>query len=43
VPAYLNSLVDPMDDQCFVLLSLNPGLGEDINFVYIKEHRIEHY
>jgi L-alanine-DL-glutamate epimerase-like enolase superfamily enzyme len=43
VPAYLNSLVDPMDDQGFVHLSQKPGLGEDINFEYIQEHRIEHY
>ncbi len=43
VPAYLNSLVDPMDDEGFVHLSQKPGLGEDINFEYIQEHRIEQY
>lgn len=43
VPAYLNSLVDPMDDEGFVHLSKKPGLGEDINFDYIQEHRIERY
>jgi len=43
VPAYLNSLVDPMDNEGFVHLSQKPGLGEDINFEYIREHRIEQY
>lgn len=43
VPAYLNSLVDPMDTEGFVHLSQKPGLGEDINFDYIQEHRIERY
>lgn len=38
VPAYLNSLPDPMDADGFVHLSPLPGLGEDINFDYIAAH-----
>ncbi len=40
VPAYLNSLPDPMDDQGFVRLSQQPGLGYDINFDYIENHLV---
>jgi L-alanine-DL-glutamate epimerase-like enolase superfamily enzyme len=40
VPAYLNSLSDPMDKEGFVHLSQKPGLGEDINFDYITAHAI---
>lgn len=43
VPAYLNSLVDPMDDDGFVHLPQRPGLGEDINFDYIERHTTERY
>ncbi|WP_047607254.1 mandelate racemase family protein [Rahnella aquatilis] len=38
--AYLNSIVDPMDEQGFVHLSDRPGLGEDINFDYIETHTV---
>ena len=38
VPAYLNTLADPMDSEGFVHLSQLPGLGEDINFDYIAAH-----
>lgn len=40
--AYLNSIVDPMDDQGFVHLSQRPGLGEDINFAYIEANTVSH-
>lgn len=40
VPAYLNALVDPMDEQSFVHLPTRPGLGEDINFDYIDSHAV---
>jgi len=40
VPAYLNALVDPMDEQGFVHLPTRPGLGEDINFDYIDSHAV---
>lgn len=38
VPAYLNTLADPMDADGCVHLSQKPGLGEDINFAYIEAH-----
>ncbi|UJD92157.1 enolase (plasmid) [Rahnella aquatilis] len=38
--AYLNSIVDPMDEHGFVHLSDRPGLGEDINFDYIETHTV---
>ena len=38
VPAYLNTLADPMDTDGYVHLSQKPGLGEDINFAYIEAH-----
>ncbi|MEF7613943.1 mandelate racemase family protein [Aquincola sp. MAHUQ-54] len=43
VPAYLNSLPDPMDAEGFVHLSKEPGLGEDINFGYIAAHTVASY
>ena len=43
VPAYLNSLTDPMDKEGFVHLSQKPGLGEDINFDYIAAHAVASY
>lgn len=42
-PAYLNSLVDPMDAEGYVHLPTRPGLGEDINFAYIEAHTVEQY
>jgi len=43
VPAYLNTLPDPMDRDGFVHLSQKPGLGEDINFDYIAAHTVATY
>ncbi|CAN7562664.1 mandelate racemase family protein [Massilia sp. LjRoot122] len=43
VPAYLNSLPDPMDADGFVHLSQQPGLGEDINFAYIEANTVARY
>ena len=43
VPAYLNSLSDPMDGEGFVHLSQKPGLGDDINFEYIAAHAVATY
>ena len=40
--AYLNSLVDPMDDDGMVSLPNRPGLGEDINFAYIEANTVSH-
>ena len=38
---WLNVLVDPMDDEGFVHISQLPGLGQDINWDYIREHEIK--
>lgn len=43
VPAYLNSIIDPMDNEGFVHLPTLPGLGEDINFAYIEANTVERY
>ena len=40
---WLNRINDPMDDEGFVHVSQEPGLGEDINFDYIQANRIETY
>jgi L-alanine-DL-glutamate epimerase-like enolase superfamily enzyme len=37
---YLNTLVDPMDEDGFVHLSDRPGLGEDINFDFINDNLV---
>jgi len=36
---WLNALDDPMDEQGYVHVSQKPGLGQDINFDYIRAHR----
>ncbi|MCY1539373.1 hypothetical protein D9M68_749550 [compost metagenome] len=40
VPGHLNSNCDPMDSEGYVHGSQLPGLGEDINLDYIKEHKV---
>jgi len=35
---WLNALDDPMDDEGYVHVSDRPGLGQDINWDYIKEN-----
>jgi len=42
-PAYLKSIVDPMDENGFVHMPDRPGLGEDIDFEYIKANTITSY
>jgi L-alanine-DL-glutamate epimerase-like enolase superfamily enzyme len=37
---WLNAITDPMDDEGYVHVSQRPGLGLDINFEYIQEHRV---
>jgi L-alanine-DL-glutamate epimerase-like enolase superfamily enzyme len=37
---WLKELADPMDDEGYVHVSPQPGLGLDINFEYIREHRV---
>lgn len=41
VPEYLTRLSDPMDQQGFVHLSDDPGLGEAINWDWIDGHTVE--
>jgi hypothetical protein len=41
--AWLNKLNDPMDDEGFVHVSQDPGLGQDINFDYIQANILEKY
>jgi L-alanine-DL-glutamate epimerase-like enolase superfamily enzyme len=38
---WLNALADPMDDAGYVHVSQQPGLGWEINFEYIREHRVK--
>ena len=40
-PPYLNSIVDPMDDDGNVILPQLPGLGFDFNWDYINDNLIE--
>ncbi len=35
---WLNTLDDPLDDEGYVRVSTLPGLGQDINWDYIREH-----
>jgi L-alanine-DL-glutamate epimerase-like enolase superfamily enzyme len=39
-PPWLNELVDPMDEEGYVHVSQKPGLGMNINFDYIEEHKV---
>jgi L-alanine-DL-glutamate epimerase-like enolase superfamily enzyme len=40
-PPWLHELVDPMDEEGNVHVSQKPGLGMEINFDFIREHRVE--
>ena len=40
---WLNKLVDPMDDEGYVHVSQEPGLGMDINFDYINSNLLDTY
>ena len=37
-PPWLNTIPDPMDNEGFVHVSQEPGLGWDINFDYIRKN-----
>ena len=37
---YLRSIPDPLDDDGNVIISQQPGLGLDLNWDYINEHRL---
>ena len=39
-PAYLNTIIDPMDADGYVAMPNRPGLGEDINFDYINDNLV---
>jgi L-alanine-DL-glutamate epimerase-like enolase superfamily enzyme len=38
---WLNALEDPMDDEGYVHLTDSPGLGQDINFDYIRDNLVD--
>jgi L-alanine-DL-glutamate epimerase-like enolase superfamily enzyme len=38
---WLNAIADPMDAEGYVHVSPQPGLGWEINFEYIREHRVK--
>jgi len=40
-PPWLNTPIDPMDDEGFVHISPEPGLGQDFNWDYINSHLVE--
>lgn len=41
VPAlYLNTICDPMDEEGYVHAPDIPGIGDDINFDYIRDHQV---
>jgi L-alanine-DL-glutamate epimerase-like enolase superfamily enzyme len=40
-PPWLSALTDPMDDEGYVHVSQQPGLGMEINFDYIREHLVD--
>jgi L-alanine-DL-glutamate epimerase-like enolase superfamily enzyme len=39
-PPWLHELTDPLDDHGYVHVSQKPGLGQEINFDYIREHAV---
>jgi L-alanine-DL-glutamate epimerase-like enolase superfamily enzyme len=39
-PPYLNALCDPMDEDGYVRIPTEPGMGYDINWDYIEESRV---
>ena len=41
-PPYLHALCDPMDDDGYVAVPRAPGMGYQINWDYIEEHRIDY-
>lgn len=41
IPPWLNEAVDPLDENGYVSVPQGPGLGVNINYDYIKEHRIK--
>ncbi len=38
---WLNEIADPMDDEGYVHVSQRPGLGEEINFDYIRDNLLD--
>lgn len=40
-PAWLNEPVDPMDSDGYVHVPQRPGLGYDIDWTYVEEHRVD--
>jgi L-alanine-DL-glutamate epimerase-like enolase superfamily enzyme len=40
-PRWLNTPVNPMDNEGNVHISPDPGLGYDVNWDYINSHRVD--
>jgi L-alanine-DL-glutamate epimerase-like enolase superfamily enzyme len=40
-PPYLETICDPLDEQGYVVVPQEPGMGYRINWDYLAEHRIE--
>ena len=40
-PPWLNTLIDPMDDEGNVTIPTGPGLGMDINWDYINSNLVD--
>ena len=41
VPSYLREAPDPIDADGYVTIPTKPGLGYDIVWEYIEEHRVQ--
>lgn len=39
--AWLNTPVDPKDDEGVVHISPEPGLGQDVNRDHVNSHRVD--
>ncbi|MEX0762598.1 MAG: mandelate racemase family protein [Dehalococcoidia bacterium] len=42
-PAYLNSIIDPMDEDGYIPVPDRPGLGDDINFDWINGNLVSEH
>ena len=40
-PPYLEAICDPLDDEGYVRVPQEPGLGYRLNMDYVEEHRVE--
>jgi L-alanine-DL-glutamate epimerase-like enolase superfamily enzyme len=42
-PQYLNSIIDPMDEDGYIAVPSKPGLGDDINWEYINANIVSEH